>query len=305
MSELTIAFIGYGEAGGLLAHGLAQRGLNVRAYDLLFDTTEVDSESAHERREAMFEKAAAAKVTTCKNLAEAIKGAHVVVSAVTASSAAQAAGDAGRLMTTGQVFLDINSVSPETKRGDCVLVEANGADYVEAAVMAPVPPYGIKVPMLLGGKRAEEVAVLLSGLGMKAKAVSQDVGVASAIKMCRSVMIKGIEALTVESMAAARHYGCEAAVLASLEETFPGIGWSSKLPHYLISRVAEHGERRAAEMREVAQTLRDAGVPPYMSEASVQVQDAIPQAMRERGMRYDTEKPFEWPAFIDQLAAKS
>ncbi|CAN5667248.1 DUF1932 domain-containing protein [soil metagenome] len=297
MNELTIAFIGYGEAGGLLAHGLAQRGLPVRVYDILFDVPD--------QRAAMLEKARLGKVRACKTLAEAVRGAHVVVSAVTATSAAQAAEDAGRMMTTGQVFLDINSVSPETKRGDCKLIEASGGDYVEAAVMAPVPPYGIKVPMLLGGKRAEEVATLLSGLGMKAKAVSQEVGVASAIKMRRSVMIKGLEALTVESMAAARHYGCEAAVLASLEETFPGMGWTKQLPHYLISRVAEHGERRAAEMREVTQTLRDAGVPPYMSAASAQVQDAVPKAMREHAIAYDASVPFEWQVLVDQLAGKN
>jgi 3-hydroxyisobutyrate dehydrogenase-like beta-hydroxyacid dehydrogenase len=297
MTELTIAFIGYGEAGGILAQGLAQLGLKVRAWDVLFD------DAVH--RPAMLDKARAAKVTACKSLDDALKGAHLVVSAVTATSAASAAADAGQLMTTGQVFLDINSVSPETKRGDRQLVEARGADYVEAAVMAPVPPYGVKVPMLLGGKRAEEVATLLSGLGMKAKAVSQDVGVASAIKMCRSVMIKGIEALTVESMTAARHYGCEAAVLASLEETFPGMGWTRQLPHYLISRVAEHGARRAAEMREVSQTLRDAGVPPYMSDATALVQDAIPKAMLIRDIAYDKNVPFEWPVLIDELSRKS
>lgn len=297
MSELTIAFIGFGEAGGILAQGLAQRGLAVRAWDVLFD--------APERRQAMLEKAREGKVHACRNLREALEGAHMAVSAVTASSAAQAAEEAGRIMTTGQVFLDINSVSPETKRGDRAFVEARGADYVEAAVMAPVPPYGIKVPMLLGGRRAEEVATLLAGLGMKARAISPEVGVASAVKMCRSVMIKGIEALTVESMVAARHYGCEALVLASLEETFPGIGWNAKLPHYLISRVAEHGERRAAEMREVARTLRDAGVPPYMSEASAEVQEAIPRAMRDRGMVYEAGKEFDWPSFVDELSQKN
>jgi 3-hydroxyisobutyrate dehydrogenase-like beta-hydroxyacid dehydrogenase len=269
----------------------------VRVWDILFD--------APQHRDALVEKAVSSKVKACGSLEEALRGAHLVISAVTASAAPQAAADAGRLMGTGQVFLDINSVSPETKRGDRDLVEARGADYVEAAVMAPVPPYGLKVPMLLGGRRAEEVATLLSGLGMKARAVSQDVGVASAIKMCRSVMIKGIEALAVESMTAARHYGCEDAVLASLEETFPGMGWTKDLPHYLISRVAEHGDRRAAEMREVSQTLRDAGVPPYMTDAAVQVQEAIPRAMRLRHISYVPGQAFEWPALVDELARKS
>src|SRR5690606_34732295 len=183
--------------------------------------------------------------------AAAVQDADLVISAVTASSAAQAAVDAAQCLHAGQYFLDINSVSPATKHADRDAIEAAGGFYIESAVMAPVPPYGLKVPMLLGGEHAQALSGSLNELGLRTKAVSTQVGVASAIKMCRSVMIKGLEALTVECMTAARRYGAEEAVLASLNETFPGMGWTENLPHYLISRVAEHGRRRAAEMREV------------------------------------------------------
>lgn len=290
-----VALVGFGEAGGLLGQGLAAAGLEVAAYDIL-----VDEPGA---RALLAARTEAAGVRLCDTLAEALREAQLVISAVTAAAAAQAALDAGRLLRPGQVFLDINSVSPETKRADQRAIEAGGADYVEAAVMAPVPPYGLKVPMLLGGRRAADLAPRLTALGMNARAVAENIGVASAIKMCRSVMIKGLEALATESLTAARRYGAEDAVLASLAETFPGMGWTEGQPDYLISRVAEHGRRRAEEMREVAATLRDAGVAPTMSEASAQVQDALVDAMQAAGIAYDRGRPFSWRELADGLAA--
>src|SRR5690606_3082560 len=135
--------------------------------------------------------------------------------------------------------------------------------------------------------------------------VATRVGVASAIKMCRSVVIKGLEAITVESLRAARLHGAEDAVLASLAETFPSMGWTRQLPDYLISRVAEHGRRRAEEMREVAATLRDAGISPQMSVAAARTQDALIDAMGEAGLRYDESRAFSWRELADRLDAAS
>ena len=203
----------------------------------------------------------------------------------------------------GQTFLDINSVSPRTKQHGQRCIEDAGGHYVEAAVMAPVPPYGLAVPMLLAGAHAEAVAEQLCALGADARAVSTQVGIASAAKMCRSAMVKGIEALTVECLSAARYYQAEATVLASLRETLAKLQHDVDLPGYLISRVAEHGRRRAAEMREVAQTLRDAGIDPLMSEACAQRQDNLVDAMEALDIRYDSSAPFVWQNLLDALRA--
>jgi 3-hydroxyisobutyrate dehydrogenase-like beta-hydroxyacid dehydrogenase len=201
------------------------------------------------------------------------------------------------------VCFDINSVSPQTKRHAQFVIEATGAHYVEAAVMAPVPPYGIEVPMLLGGIEAESVGAALNELGFRTRTVSAKIGVASAAKMSRSVMIKGIEALTVECLRAARHYDAEAIVLESLRDTFARMQHHADLPGYLVSRVAEHGRRRAAEMREVAETLRDADVEPFMSEASARLQDEIVDQMERQGMDYGTlPDPFDWREFFARLS---
>ncbi|HLU18961.1 MAG TPA: DUF1932 domain-containing protein [Pusillimonas sp.] len=291
-----IALIGFGEAGFLLGQGLVEAGVAVAAYDIKIHEAD--------QRPALEARAKQAGVTLHASLRAAIQDAELLISAVTASSAAKAALDAAECLTPRQYFLDINSVSPATKEADRAAIEGAGGFYVESAVMAPVPPYGLKVPMLLGGARAAEVSARLNALGLRSTAVSERVGVASAIKMCRSVMIKGLEALTVECMTAARRYGAETAVLESLNETFPGLGWTDSLPHYLISRVAEHGRRRAAEMREVMETLQDVGVTPLMAQATAETQDALVDAMEAHGIVYDAGREFIWQDLIDQLKAQ-
>jgi 3-hydroxyisobutyrate dehydrogenase-like beta-hydroxyacid dehydrogenase len=296
-ARASIAIIGFGEAGSILGEELARGGSAVVTYDILLD--------APAARAAMLRKAERAGVRTAAGVAQALAGADLVISAVTASSSVDVAGTAAAALRAGQVFLDINSVAPATKRECARLVEASGADYVEAAVMAPVPPQRLAVPMLLGGRRAGALAAQLRALGMNATEIASSIGIASAVKMCRSVVIKGLEALTLESLLAARRFGAEREVLASLEQSFPHMGWADALPDYLVSRIAEHGRRRAAEMREVARTLADVGVEPMMAEATALRHDALVDAMASRGWAFERGAPFSWRALADALTASA
>jgi 3-hydroxyisobutyrate dehydrogenase-like beta-hydroxyacid dehydrogenase len=288
-----IALIGFGEAGSILGEELARRGCAVRAWDILLTEPEMQSRMRH--------RIESARVDAAGSLAEALRGAKLIISAVTATAASDVARDSAVLLSAGQVFVDINSVSPGTKRGNAALIETAGAHYIDAAVMAPVPPQRLAVPMLLGGIRAAELSPALNALGFTSRAVSTDVGVASAIKMCRSVMIKGIEALTVECLLTARHYGAEQAVLQSLAATFPSMGWADAQPDYLVSRVAEHGRRRAAEMREVAATVQAAGLLPHMALATAARHDALVDDMQSAGIAYDPSRAFSWRELADGL----
>ncbi|HWM65318.1 MAG TPA: DUF1932 domain-containing protein [Steroidobacteraceae bacterium] len=289
------ALIGFGEAGSILGEDLVAAGHDVAMYDVLLDSPA--------SRSLMRERARRVRVRAADTFIDAVAGAQIVISAVTASSSSDVAAKAAGALRAGQVLLDINSVSPAKKLSNAALVEATGADYIEAAVMAPVPPQRLRVPMLLGGKRASAVAETLRGVGMNATALSDKIGVASAVKMCRSIVIKGLEALTVESMLAARRFGAEREVLESLNGTFPSMGWTGKLPDYLISRAAEHGRRRAAEMREVARTLEDVGVEPTMAMATALRQEWVVDAMAARGLAYaELDSPFAWRGFVDALA---
>jgi len=292
-----VAIIGFGEAGGIIGSDLAAQGVEVSVFDILL--------LANETRDAMLAKARESKVQAKESLADCLRDAELVISAVTASSSLEVARDAANGMRLGQTFMDINSVSPRAKRVEAGHIERSGAHYVESAVMAAVPPQRLKVPMLLGGSYAAELAPRLALLGMNATVVSDKIGVASAVKMCRSVMIKGMEALAVECLFAARCYGAEEAVLASLDATYPQMGWREELPDYLVSRVAEHGRRRAAEMREVAESLRDVGVRPVMAEATAESQDWLADAMVEENLKYKSTTPFSWIALAERLCAAS
>ncbi|MFC3229213.1 DUF1932 domain-containing protein [Marinibaculum pumilum] len=272
-NALRLALIGFGEAGGCLARDLAARPevASVTAYDILLHGPDAP---------AMRARAGAMSVDCDDDLADAIDGAHLVICAVTASAALDAAQAASAHLSEGQIYFDVNSVSPETKRRAADIVGAAGGRYVEAAVMGAVPPKGLAVPMLLGGAHASDAKALLDPLGMQLQIAAAEIGHASAIKMTRSIMIKGIEALAVECALTAEHYGTSAEVLASLDQTFPGLEWEQLLG-YLVSRVMLHGQRRADEMREVAATIAATGLQPLMATATADRQEWVAR----RGLR--------------------
>jgi 3-hydroxyisobutyrate dehydrogenase-like beta-hydroxyacid dehydrogenase len=258
-----IALIGFGEVGQILADDLAKAGVDrLSAYDILFEKAQSISSLAVAKRKV--EKAANAKA--------AVRGAELIISAVTAASDLDAARSVTGGFERGTFYVDLNSASPGMKKEAAAIIERAGGRYVEAAVMTPFPPKRIASPMLLGGVHAEEFLERAAPLGFKAEVFSHEVGKASATKMCRSVMIKGIEALLMESMLTARRYGVESVVLDSLSDLLPVGDWE-KLARYMISRSLEHGTRRAEEMREVVKTVVEAGVAPLMSAAAAERQD--------------------------------
>lgn len=258
MAEIrSIAFIGYGEVGKLFAKELrARSGVAISAYDLKLD----DPVTAA----PLVAAAASAGVRLARDAADAAAGADVVISAVTADQALVVAEDASRWLKPGQILFDVNSASPSTKTRAAAGLAALGLDYVEGAVMAPVKGPGITVDILTGGPRAAEITDGLNALGMKLRAVSETIGRASATKLCRSIMIKGIEALIIESAAACREWGVAEDVFASLDKSFQKAVWAD-LAVTMDGRVAEHGVRRAAEMREAAAMLADMGRVPDLA----------------------------------------
>jgi 3-hydroxyisobutyrate dehydrogenase-like beta-hydroxyacid dehydrogenase len=290
MKTQRLGMFGYGEVGRIFAAGLRTKDsvVSVAAWDLKFAG---DSSVAG--------AADRAGVHPVGSAAELCATSDLIISAVTASSTLAVATQAALHIRPGSFFLDLNSASPGTKREAAALIEAAGAHYVEAGVMTSVPPYGISVPMLLGGPAAETLAATLQGWGMDAKPVARDIGVASAIKMCRSIMIKGLEALVIESYSTARHYGVEDQVLPTLAETFPQIDWHRQ-GAYFFNRVVQHGRRRAEEMQESAQTVSEAGFTPTMACAIASKQDWI-AALAAQGIFDGLPGNASWQDFADRL----
>ncbi len=295
MQIQRVGLIGYGEVGKNFAVGLLGKPgvAGVSAWDLKFVAPQTGSTE--------LQHAAAHGIGACASARALCESSDLIISAVTASSTLAVAQEAAQHIRQGAVFLDLNSASPGTKQQAGALIDAAGASYVEAGVMTSVPPYGIKVPMLLGGQQAAALAVGLVSWGMDARAVSEKLGVASAIKMCRSVMIKGLEALVIESYATARAYGVEDHVLPTLQETFPSIDWSAQ-GAYFFSRVAQHGKRRAEEMREAANTVRESGFEPLMAAAIASKQQWVAD-QAGTGVFRELAQGARWQDYADALLA--
>lgn len=257
---MKIAFIGYGEAARAFTDTLKGKGEAefTAAYDILQDES-----IASEARSRGLRFDASVEV--------AIADADWIFAAVTADQSLEAARSALAYLKPGQLYIDINSVSPGRKKETAALVEATGAVYLDMAVMAPVHPRGHATPVLLAGKTAKELEPILAAHGFAYETVSADVGDATAIKMVRSMFVKGLEALTVEVMLAARSSGCLDRVMGSLAETFPGLGWPKNV-EYMFERTLRHGIRRAAEMREVAKTYDEIGLVGRLADAIADVQ---------------------------------
>jgi 3-hydroxyisobutyrate dehydrogenase-like beta-hydroxyacid dehydrogenase len=296
--QWNVGLVGYGEVGRILAEDLRQRDVRVAAYDIKLRSDQAGG--------PLRDHAGRHGVALTSSHADLAAQSDFIVSAVTASQAVTVAETCAKAVKQGAWFLDFNSASPGAKQRAAAMIDGAGGRYVEGAVMTSIPPYRIKVPLLLGGGDAATLAPLLVELGFAAKVASNKLGVASAVKMCRSVMIKGLEAMVIESFTTARAYGVEDAVLASLKETFPGIDWE-KQGAYFFQRVIEHGRRRSEEVREVAETVREIGLTPWSAQGTAErqawVADLADEGLfGERGTK-EFARSANWRTEADRILA--
>lgn len=291
--DLKIGFIGFGEAGFHLAKGLRGAGAtHVVAYDIHTQTPG--------QGEKIQQRAQASGVPLLASSAELAAASNLLLSTVTANRAAEAAEQTAPFLTAHHIYADLNSVSPALKQSIGQIVTAHGARFVEVAIMSPVPPHGHRAPMFLGGAHAPMLVELLAPFGMHLEVISDQIGAAAATKMCRSIIVKGLEALLLECVLGAVPYGADERVFATLDETFPGMNWK-ELASYMIGRVVEHGERRARELEEVAATLRAIGIEPIMAEATVQRQDWCAQL--NLLPQFEGQAPNDYRAVVRAIAA--
>ena len=257
--QQTLALIGFGEAAAAFALA-GQWGAGARAFDI------------NPARTAAMRHCG---VAPSDAPAACLAGAPLVLSLVTADQALAAALSCAPSLAAGAIWCDMNSVSPDTKRAAAKAIAAAGGCYVDAAVLAPVPQAGMGVPLLLAGEAAARAEGMLRAAGFEnIRVAGGGVGSAAAIKLIRSVMVKGIEALTAEMILAARAAGVEEEVLASLDASEKPQPWAARAA-YNIERMVNHGSRRATEMEESAATLAALGVEPMMTRGTV---------LRQRGM---------------------
>lgn len=260
-----IGFVGFGEAGSHIAGGLRSAGIEyTAAYDINTSTPGLGEKIRH--------RAEGSSTELTDSNGELTSRAEVIFSTVTSDQALIAAQQTAPWLQPGQLYADLNSVSPALKQDIDRVITAAGARFVEVAVMSPVPGYAHCAPMLVGGTGAQAFIERMQPFGMKMEFTSLKVGQAAATKMCRSIVVKGLEALLTECVLGASRYNAEEGVFKSLAETFPGIDWP-RMATYMVGRVVVHGERRAREMEEVTETLRSMGVDPMMAEATARRMD--------------------------------
>jgi len=258
---MKIAFVGLGEAGSALVKGWGEARANqISAYDIKLD----DPATADEIKNRCSDLG----ITCCKNLGQALLGADLIFCTVTADQAVNAAKAAAPELGQGAIWCDLNSCAPSSKGKSAEVIEAAGGRYVDVAVMSPVHPKLNMVPLLVAGPHAVDTAKLLESLPMSPRVIDGPVGAASSIKMIRSIMVKGLEALTAECTLAAVAAGVEEEVLGSLMKSHPGTDWDAQAA-YNFERSIVHGVRRAAEMEEVVKTLIDLGLPGDMTSSTV------------------------------------
>ena len=259
------AVIGFGEAGLTFAHAGGGEDAAI-SYDI------------NAARAAQMEDCG---VTCARDAKEALADADLVLSLVTADQALPAARDYAQYLKPGAIWCDMNSVAPHTKQEAAEAVKAAGGRYVDVAVMAPVDPSRLNVPLLFAGADAREAMMLLRELGFaKTRVVGESVGQASAIKLCRSIMVKGLEALTAEMVLSASSAGVLDEVLASLDASEKHVSWRDRAD-YNLDRMMLHGVRRSAEMYEASEMVRGLGIAPMMTENTV----AWQQGLGELGIR--------------------
>jgi 3-hydroxyisobutyrate dehydrogenase-like beta-hydroxyacid dehydrogenase len=265
--NVPVSLIGFGEAASAMSEGWPQAGHRVRAYDRKTDHLAT--------REAKLADFARRNVDGFDTMAGAVTGADVILSLVTADQATVAAREGAMSLSPNAFWFDMNSVAPETKRLAAQVIEAVGGRYVDVAVLSPVHPKRRAAPLLVSGPHAAEAAQHLKALGFSdVTEIDGPVGAAAAVKMIRSVMIKGIEALSAECAMAAHKADVVEAVIASLDASWPGADWGARLD-YNLDRMMIHGLRRAAEMQESVATLEALGVCAGMTNATVERQQAI------------------------------
>ena len=292
----AIALIGFGEAAqAFLAGWRSEPGFvaSVSAYDIKTDSSDA---AVRDGKRADY---AGANVFGAPSAREAVAGASGVFSVVTADQAHEAAVAAIPGLAKGALFFDCDSCAPQTKARTAAEVEAAGGRYVDVAVMAPVHPRLHKTPLLVSGPHAEAATLFLSALGMAAQIHDGPVGSSSGVKMIRSIMMKGLEALVCECVLAGTRAGVIDTVLESLDDTYPGFDWKTRSA-YMLERVATHGVRRAAEMREVALTVDWLGLDGAMSRASVGWQ----QAVGELELRATAEEAADYRVMADKILSR-
>jgi 3-hydroxyisobutyrate dehydrogenase-like beta-hydroxyacid dehydrogenase len=258
----AIGFIGFGEVVRTFARGLASEGAGpIMAYH--------PGRRNAEKWSRLSAEAEAIDVQLTGSIDELIGRAHIIFSAVVPGAALRVAQQMAAHLTPAHIYVDVNSTSPAAKQQMAAAVTTAGARFVDVAIMNAVIESGHRTEMLICGDGADALVAAMTPFGMRLVPVGPMAGRAAAIKMCRSLILKGLASLFTESLVAARRFGVDEAVLAGIQETYPDLDWT-RLAEFMLWRTARQAERRAQELEHAAETIASVGIAPIMARAASQ-----------------------------------
>lgn len=287
--SVRMGIIGLGEAGGAIAAGLKEAGVEVAGLEARMDVPEVAA------------RVNALGIRVCSSIAELVENSDLILSLTHAKFAEGVARDVVPLLKEGQVFSDWNSTGPKLKRSVGEIIAGSRGSFVDVAVMGAVPAARHKVPIIISGPGIDKFQEMIAGLDLNVEVAGHEAGVASATKMMRSILVKGLEALMLEFLLMARAYGGAEKVLEGMNGSMPFEDWN-EFASYITKRTYLHGKRRAAELGEVIKTLEEAGIDPMVASGCFKRLTWAAELNLNEG---DRSAPKDYHEFLDRIEEKT
>lgn len=253
--DVSVGFIGFGEAGFEIAKGLRSEGVTRMAL------------YKRKRTDLLESRAAEAGVEVAQGLKALAEKSDLILSVVPPGVSIEVSRELLKYLKQGQFYLDLTSSFPEDMKSVASMVMASGAHFVDGAMMGALPVHGHKVLIYIAGKQAEAVARRLNAIGMNVKVIGSEPGQASAVKLILSVATKGFGSILVEMLLASHYFDVDNPVLEALEQFY-----TKGLQAYIDRNVgssAIYAGRRIVEMEASAKLLKQIGVAPIMTEATI------------------------------------
>ncbi|MFP4573928.1 MAG: NAD(P)-binding domain-containing protein [Desulfobacterales bacterium] len=256
---MKLGFIGFGVAAYGLSKGLKEAGVEGICF--------FDSNYRNPLFQEVFEKRIAETgAAPSGSLGELIGNTDVVLSCVTGSVSVSVAKEASEFLSKNHIYIDVNSASPMVKKDVYEAIEKTGAGFVDGAIMGPVPAFLHQVPIFVSGDGADRFREMMAPYGMQITCIGSNPGDASALKMLRSIFMKGIAALLMEMLPAARHFGSWEMVVDSIAKTIESRSFLETV-RTIFPKALVGAERMSNEMNDVVETLNDAGFPSELTQA--------------------------------------
>lgn len=274
-----------------MAHGLSSnREISISVFDIKFDDKEFS--------ESLMLRAKEQGVTVQEDLRSLVVNNDIILSIVTGEAAIHVVRECLPFLEKGKVFVDMNTLSPRKKMLMGEMIEKKGGSFVEVAILGAIASYGFKSPMLVCGERADQFVDLLANMSFNVTFLSNEIGKASYMKMLRSVFAKGVEALLLEMLVAAKRCDLVEPLMGAIVEHMDGSSFYDIANTWLTTN-AIHAERRTEEMEHVIETLNELNMKPIMAEAT---RDRLRTSVQS-GLKdfFKGEKPCDYREVIDAL----